>query len=163
MPYNINFIVENKPLGTAGSLNLFKFNKSENVIVTNCDVMLNHNYNQILQHHISKKNHITLVGAMKNFRIPYGICAFDRKGRLKSIKEKPSYDYLINSGFYIIKSSLFKLIPKNEYYDMDKFILKALKKNKIKIGIYPVHEEALKDIGQWDYYNKSLSRIRNKN
>ena len=66
---------------------------------------------------------------------------------LKRIEEKPAQNILVNTGCYIINSSLIKYIKKNQKIDMDTFISKLLKK-KIKIGIFPIQKEHWSDYGK---------------
>ena len=91
----------------------------------------------------------------KKYTIPYGTCEIGKDGIFKKILEKPSLDYLINTGFYITNSSNIELIPNNKKYDMTTFI-KDLVSEKRKIGIYPILEEDWVDIGQWPEYQKAI-------
>ena len=84
----IDFIDENKPLGTAGSLRFIKKFKKP-VFVTNCDILLKANYYDILQNHKKSKNDLTLVVSTKELSLPYGSCNLSKKGDLISIIEKP--------------------------------------------------------------------------
>ena len=53
------------------------------------------------------------------------------------MNEKPEFNYLINTGFYILKPDALEYL-KNNYKDMNQFIEKL--KNKKRIGVYPVPE-----------------------
>ena len=53
--YKISFIEESNPLGTAGSLFFLKKDKSKSYIVTNCDNMLNLNFENLINFHNEKK------------------------------------------------------------------------------------------------------------
>ena len=108
--YNINFHNENKPLGTAGSLKLTKTKSKKPIFVTNCDIIINSDYNLIMNYHIENKNDFTIIAATKKYTIPYGTCEIGKDGIFKKILEKPSLDYLINTGFYITNPSNIELI-----------------------------------------------------
>ena len=56
---NLNFIVEKNPLGTIGGLSLLKNFSSDNILVTNCDVIADLSYKNILQYHQQNKNNFT--------------------------------------------------------------------------------------------------------
>ena len=43
----------------------------------------------------------------------YGFCEV-KNGKLNSIKEKPKINFLANTGLYVIKKEILKLIPKNK-------------------------------------------------
>ena len=93
-----------------------------------------------MNYHIENKNDFTIIAATKKYTIPYGTCEIGKDGIFKKILEKPSLDYLINTGFYITNPSNIELIPSNKKYDMTTFI-KDLVSEKRKIGIYPILEE----------------------
>lgn len=158
--YNIDFFVEKKPLGTAGYLRNFLNKFSKPIIVTNCDILINEFYEDILSFHVQNKNDMTLIAATVDFNIPYGVCEIITKGNLKNINEKPTLNFLVNAGFYIINPKLLNLIPKNKYFDMDQFIKLVLKKRK-KIKVYPITQKNWIDVGQWDKYEKSIKKYKN--
>ena len=158
LDYDINFINEEKPLGTAGSLKLINFKNVSSLVVTNCDIIIKDDYYKIFKYHAENKNDITLVGSLQHFKIPYGVCKIENGGRLKSIMEKPEYDYLSNTGFYVLTKNILKLIPKNKYFDMTDLINRAIKEN-FKVGVYPVSDRSWLDIGQWEEYKKALNAL----
>ena len=53
--------------------------------------------------HQERGNAITLVGSMQHHTIPYGVCEIYKGGSLKKIIEKPEYDFLVNTGIYILR------------------------------------------------------------
>lgn len=155
----INFINEKKPLGTIGSLSLVPIKKlSDNIIISNCDVLIQGNYFNIYQHHIKKKLDMTILVSHKNYRIPYGSCQINNSGILKRIKEKPEYKHFVNIGFYMMKKNLVKLIPYNKRLEMNDFI-NLLKRKGKKIGVYPIDDSSWQDIGEWTEYQKTISVI----
>ena len=86
--------------------------------------------------------------------MPYGTCILNSKGLLVALKEKPTYNFLVNTGFYVLTPSILRFIRKNEYLDMDKFINFLLEK-KLKIGVYTLPEDSWLDFGQWDTFSNS--------
>jgi len=157
--YNIRYIEEKKPLGTAGSLRLFDINESiGSVFVTNCDIIVKTSYYDIYQFHIENDYDLTLVASDKEFILPYGTCVLNENGLLESIEEKPKYEFLINTGLYIIKTSLLKNIPENKQYDITHLIEDSILKEK-KIGVFPVNENSYFDTGDWAEYKKTLENL----
>ena len=77
---------------------------------------------------------------------------------LLKITEKPSYNFLANTGLYILNPEILDLIPDNKLYHMTSLISDARKKNK-KIGVFPVNEDVWIDIGQWVDYEKNISKF----
>lgn len=149
----VKFIEEKKPLGTAGSLSFFKKKNYNNIIVINCDSLINLNYANYLKYHIESNNDMTLVGCKMSYAFPYGICKFKENNTLLSeIEEKKKYNFFVNTGLYILKSKLVSF-KKNTKIDMNEFISILISKGK-NIGIYPIDENSWKDVGQWNDYNK---------
>ena len=143
--YKISYLEENKPLGTAGILHeLCKKNKK--YIISNCDIILEVDYGDLLKFHDSKKYDITIVASLQKDRIPYGVCKI-QNNQLQNIIEKPEKNYIANTGLYVVHSKVFKLIKKNENTSFVELINKALKK-KMSVGVYPVPSNAWLDFGQ---------------
>lgn len=154
------FVEEDEPLGTAGSLKLVTNLINTDFLVTNCDIMIEADYSDLYKHHKQNGYAITLVASAKNYRIPYGICEIENGGKLARIKEKPKFDFLVNTGLYVINPGVLDLIPTNEYFDMTDLI-QAVKNSGRDIGVYPVSESAWIDIGEWSEYKKSLEAFKN--
>jgi dTDP-glucose pyrophosphorylase len=155
--YKIHFVREIEPLGTIGSLKLLPKKLKYHIIVVNCDILINEDYSKILKFHADNKNDITLVASLKHFKIPYGVCK-TKNGDLVSINEKPEYDFLVNTGFYIINKPLLELIPDDIIFHATDLFHEAKEKG-YKIGVFPISDTAWIDIGEWEEYKKSLSKI----
>ena len=151
--YTVNFIHEKKPLGTAGGLKLLRNKVFTPFFVTNCDIIINADYNNIYKFHLKNKSDLTLVASNKQYQIPYGVCQISKKGSLYKLIEKPKYDYLVNTGLYIMNPKVLDLIPKNKFFNINN-LLNAIKRKKMKVGVYPINEESWSDVGQWSEYNK---------
>lgn len=146
-------ITEKIPLGTAGSLSLMKKYLKKTFFVINCDAIISCNYSSLYEFHKKNKSILTLVVSKKNNTIPYGLCKINLKGNLISIKEKPSFDFLANTGLYVMEPSAIKNIKKNHFLDMNKLIEQLLKKKK-KIGVFPINEDEWSDLGNWQSLKK---------
>ncbi len=158
--YKINFVTEKKPLGTIGGLKLLEQKLTSNFFLANCDILVDANYQDIFELHKSRNNDVTIVASIKEFNIPYGVCEIGKKGLLKNIKEKPNFQYLVNTGLYLVNKKIINLIPKNKYFDFTDLINVLLKKKK-KIGVFPIADQKWIDVGQWDIFEKNLKKIKN--
>ena len=154
--FTIKILNEKKPMGTASSLKLLSKIKKDNFFVTNCDVLFNLNYFDLLKFHSNNKNSITLVGAKKIINIPYGVCKTQSKNKLKKIEEKPSVNYTVSTGLYIVNTKILKLIPKNKEYNFDKFISDAIKR-KYRVGVYEIDDKSWIDVGDWSGFKKNIN------
>ena len=156
--YKIDFIEENKPLGTAGSLALLKGKIDTTFFVTNCDILIRNKYAGILDYHRKNRNLITLVAALKNYPIPYGVVEIEENGLLKNFLEKPEKTYLINSGFYIMEPEVLDMIPGEKYFQITELFEKIRSQNG-RIGVFPVSEKSWIDVGEWEVYLKYRSLL----
>lgn len=155
-PYKIDWVEECDFFGTAGSLNLLKGRLRDTFFVSNCDIILNADFADILKWHKSEKNIMTLLGCHKEVKIPYGVLELEH-GVLKDFKEKPNFDVIINTGVYVIEPEVISLIPDNRFMDMN--VLIGLAARKGKVSVYPIGEGWF-DVGQWDEYANSLKELK---
>lgn len=156
--YNIKYIDEDKPLGTAGALKFVENAFKKPFFVANCDILIKADYSEIYDFHTAGRYDITLVASMQHYQIPYGVCEISKGGDLIKINEKPEYDFLVNTGMYILSPEILSLIPKNEFYHIT-HLIKDVKNQGGKIGVYPVSEKSWIDIGQMEEYKKGIKII----
>lgn len=156
--YKISFVDEHIPLGTAGSLWYLMGKFTKPFIVTNCDIIINVDYANLYDFHLKGGYDVSLVASTKEFVIPYGTCELNEDGHLSHINEKPKFDFLINTGLYVLKPDVLKLIPKNKFYHITHLIEEAKNQNK-KIGVFPIDEGAWVDVGQWTEYKKAIELL----
>lgn len=90
LPFKINFIDEEKPLGTGGALKYLENKIKSCFFVSNCDIIIKDNYATIVDFHKSGNFDITLVGSMQHFTLPYGVCKINNNGNLSVIIENPN-------------------------------------------------------------------------
>ncbi len=153
----IEYLEEDFPLGTAGSLSLIREKLKDPVIVINGDVLTRTNLNKLLDFHRNKDADATLCVQQHEFKFPYGVVQVDGIN-LNSFEEKPSYINLINTGIYVINPKLIANIPQNKYMDMPSLLIKS-RAAQSKVIVYPIHEywidvgrpESLKKVNSdWD-------------
>ena len=120
--YSISFIDEKEPLGTAGSLKYLAGKFDSPFFVTNCDIIIEEDYSSLYKFHIENNNDITLVASAKEYVIPYGTCELNNEGYLSHINEKPTYDFLINTGLYILNPEILDFIPNDTFYHITHLI-----------------------------------------
>lgn len=155
--YHVEYFQEDKPLGTAGSLHLLKEKINSTFFVSNCDIIIDEDYSEILKYHRANGNEITVVAALKTISIPYGTLETGDQGLLKSIHEKPEMTYKINTGMYILEPGLINEIPKGEFYHIT-FLIEKLIHSGRKVGVFPINEGSWTDIGNWDEYMKYIKK-----
>lgn len=159
--HNVRFVWEDKPCGTAGGIRLASREmNAPHFFVSNCDILIKADYHDIYNLHISNCNDITIVGSMKHFIVPYGVLEVKNGGFLSGISEKPEYDFLVNTGMYVVKREVIEHIPEDTKYDFTELIEKV-RSNGGKIGVYPVGQHSWVDIGQWQEYHEAIKNFDN--
>lgn len=153
--YNISFFKEEKPLGTIGSVSLLKDKISTPFFVSNCDIIIDQDFRDVYKYHCKNKNDITIVTAIKSFKIPYGVIETGKDGLMQGLSEKPELTYMINTGVYILQPELIGEIPENEFYHITQLIEKVRSKGG-KVGCFPVSENSWSDMGEWSEYLKMV-------
>ncbi|BBM87741.1 nucleotidyltransferase family protein [Candidatus Uabimicrobium amorphum] len=157
--YNIHYVEEDKPLGTAGSLSLIpKEDFQETFFISNCDILVKGNYSSMLKYHKDNKNKITLITSLKHFTIPYGVINISNDGDVKEIIEKPEYDFLVNTGMYIVEPECLNEIPRDTFFHITDLIQRCLDIG-YRIGTYPVSEKSWLDMGQMKEMENMLKSL----
>lgn len=159
--YEITYVEEDKPLGTGGSLHLIERKFDKPIIISNCDILIHADYEDIYKYHLESKNDMTIVSALKNILVPYGVIHSKENGGVFSIEEKPKLSYFINTGMYIINPDVIKLIPKDTFYHMTDLADKLLE-NGQKVGMYPISEDSFLDMGEFEEMNRMEKKLNLK-
>ncbi|MDB4794723.1 nucleotidyltransferase family protein [bacterium] len=157
--YKVQFIDEQEPLGTAGSLRFLNGKFNQPFFVTNCDIIIKADYKSLYEFHKKGGYDLTLVASAKEYVIPYGTCELNSDGNLSHINEKPKYDFLINTGLYVLNPDLLRLIPKDKFFHITHLIENAKDQGK-KVGVFPIDDDAWIDIGQWAEYKKTMDTFK---
>lgn len=154
--YDISFFEETKPLGTIGSVSLLKGKINTPFFVSNCDIIIDQDYRDVYEYHRNNHNDLTIVTAVKSFRIPYGVIETGEDGLMTGLQEKPEQMYMINTGVYILNPELIDEIPEGEFFHIT-HLMEKIKARGGRIGCFPVSEHAWKDMGEWPEYLKMIN------
>ena len=149
---SIEYLEEEKPLGTAGALKLLPKNLNNSLLVLNGDVLTDLNISNLIKFHIEHDSQATICVREYLQNIPFGVVSLDGEQVLE-IKEKPSFRHYINGGVYVLNPEIVKLISNGVKVDMPDLINLALDKN-YKVSAYPIHEYWL-DVGIPETFKKA--------
>lgn len=150
---NIEYIREEKRLGTAGALSLIEKKKiTAPVMVMNGDLLTRLNFKRMLDYHIEGNYLMTIGSTSYEYMVPYGVLQVNDH-QVLDIVEKPTQKYFINGGFYVLNPQVVKEIPYNTYYDMTDVIKNVLDQG-ISVGCFPIREFWL-DIGRPADYQRA--------
>lgn len=157
-PYEIVYADEEQPLGTGGGLSMLKGKINGTFVLSNCDILIDADYEKIYQYHKSKNNVITMVCSVKNIKIPYGVIELDGDGHIASMHEKPEFSFITNTGMYFVESRVIDEIEANTPIGFPD-IIEKYKSAGENIGVFPISETGWMDMGQLDELEKMRSRI----
>lgn len=153
--YDVEFFMEEKPLGTIGSVSLLKGKITTPFFVSNCDSINEQDYRDVYDYHISNKNDMTIVTMVKSFKIPYGVIETGEDGLMIDLKEKPEQTYQVNTGVYILNPEVINEIPEGEFFHIT-HLMEKVKTRGGRVGCFPVSEHSWKDMGEWPEYLKMI-------
>ena len=149
---NIDYVLEQKRMGTAGALSLLKERPSEPFFVMNGDLLTNVNFEHIFNYHMLNKATATMCVREYDYEVPYGVVKMN-DNKIIEIAEKPVQKFFVSAGIYMLSPEILDLIPQDEFYDMPTLFEKAIAQNKNVIS-FPIHEYWI-DIGRLEEYQKA--------
>ncbi len=156
--YNIEYIMEEKPLGTGGGLSLIDSNNiGECFFLTNCDTIIDADYEEIYKYHVDSGNTITIVAAACKYTIPYGVIK-RKEDCFVEMEEKPSLNFLINTGMYLVNREVLKIVPERAI-SFPEIIDIVKNSGNNRIGIYSIEEEAFMDMGRIEELEKMTAKL----
>jgi dTDP-glucose pyrophosphorylase/CBS domain-containing protein len=148
----IKYTLEGKRLGTAGALSLIDFEMNAPFFVVNGDVLTAINFEDFLNYHQVNNSDATMCIKKFQFDVPYACVEFNSQMDLTGLKEKPSFDYFVNTGMYILEPGILKEIPKESFFDMPQLFEQVISKN-YKTKVFSMEEYWL-DLGKPEDFNK---------
>lgn len=156
--YEVYYADEVRPLGTGGGLSLLKGEIDSTFILTNCDIIIEENYEKIYDYHQKENNLITMVCSLKNIKIPYGVIEISEAGEIEEMKEKPEFSFFANTGMYVVEPRVINELENDTAIGFPD-IIEKYKQSGEKIGVYPISENAWLDMGQLDEMEKMRRRL----
>lgn len=142
---SIKYLIENEPLGTAGSLRFLPNFITEPFLVLNGDVLTHLNPSQLLRFHSEHNAKATLGVRSHELTVPFGVVQANGL-ELAGFEEKPIYRRLVNAGVYVIDPQLLPLLPLHQSTDMPSLLLAAQQAGH-RVLVCPIHEYWI-DVGR---------------
>jgi dTDP-glucose pyrophosphorylase/CBS domain-containing protein len=144
----IDYVNEDKPLGTAGALTLAE-PWTSTLLVMNGDIHTRMNYRQMLAFHREAGALMTVAVRKYDFKVPYGV--IETHGiEIRALKEKPTLEFFVNAGIYLLEPGVREHLNGGERLDMTELIDRLLMAKR-RVVSFPVSEYWI-DIGQQDDY-----------
>lgn len=130
----IDFVEEEKPTGTAGSLASVPGLRGT-FLVMNGDILTSLDYRALLAHHHAQKSVLTIGMHAKDIKIDLGVIQTDATGQVTGYIEKPTLSYGVSMGIYVYSEEALALIRPGEYLDFPSLVLRLLADGK-KVATY---------------------------
>jgi len=155
---NIQYSVEESPLGTAGSVRLASDALDETFLVISGDALCDIDLRQIVDFHKEKGAAVTIGLKSVDNPLEFGIVVTDEDGKVERFLEKPSWGQVfsdtINTGIYVLEPEVLKHVPTDRPYDFSKELFPLLLEMGRPIYGY-VCEGYWQDIGNLDQYRQA--------
>ena len=113
----IQYLREQKRLGTAGALGLLPEKPGLPFIVTNADLLTKEDYGRMLDQHQASGAQATMAVRDFEMQVPFGVVR-ESQGRIQSLQEKPVQRFTVNAGIYVLSPDALDLVPREEFFDM---------------------------------------------
>jgi dTDP-glucose pyrophosphorylase len=142
---SIEYLREEKALGTGGALSLLPGDIDHPIVVMNGDQVTQADIGKMLEAHAREE-----VAAMIGIRhyqveIPFGVVRHEG-GRLIDLQEKPTLHHLVNTGIYVLSPEVISLVPTEDEFPITT-LFELLLAQKKPIGVHYVEEDWI-DVGR---------------
>lgn len=149
----IEYVHEEKRMGTAGALSLIRESLVEPFFVMNADLLTNINFEHMHDYHLAHDAVATMAVREYDFQVPYGVVNV-QNGRIASIEEKPIHKFFVSAGIYLLSPQVLAHIPNDEFFDMPTLFEKLIAGKKNSAVSFPIREYWL-DIGRISDYERA--------
>ena len=161
---NIQYIIEEKPLGTAGALYYLKEKIQGDFVFVFGDLLLDIDWNRFVGFHKKNNGLITLYGHPNSHPYDSDVIVSDENNRVikiepKNIKRDFYYHNFVNAGIYCMSSIILDAVKNPEKTDLEKKIITE-EINKGRVYAYR-STEYIKDIGTPKRLNSAYQDIKN--
>jgi len=153
---DLNYVSEERPLGTAGALRLLEA-RDEPLLILNGDILTKVDFRAMLDFHNEHHADLTVGVREYDFQVPYGV--IETQGtRVIGVNEKPVYKFFVNAGIYLLQPALEEFIPSAERFDMTDLIEKLISGGRTVVS-FPIMEYWL-DIGRIADYERAQEDVK---
>ncbi len=156
----IDYTMEDKALSTMGPLTLVE-DLPKNFLVMNGDVLTDLNFSEFYDNHVNTESVFTIASHRRSERIDYGLLHHNDSGKLVKFEEKPSYEFLVSMGVYMVNKEVMEYIPKDTFFGFDHLMYKLLEVNN-PATVYEYGGFWL-DIGRPSDYELATQKVNDPN
>ncbi len=154
---SIEYIQEEKPLGTAGAISLLKEIGTDYLLLMNSDLFTDADFEDLYLQTLENKAELGAASVSYSVKVPYGIFTENNK-KITGLKEKPTITSYANSGIYILHKKLFRLIPEDTFFNITDLMNLMIEQN-LPIIHNPIIGYWI-DIGQHQDYENAQEIVK---
>ena len=159
---NIQYSLEETPLGTGGSVKNAQEYLDDTFLVISGDAMTDFDLTAIIKYHREKKAIATLTLYHVPNPLEYGVVILDETGHVRQFQEKPSWGEVfsdtINTGIYVLEPKALDYFPSGKVFDFSQDLFPLLLKNGDPIYGY-VATGYWTDVGSFQEYMRACADV----
>jgi len=149
---SIEYCHEPEPLGTIGAIRLIENHLDDTFLVLNGDLITDLALPDLIKSHHASQSPLTIATTTATSYVDYGVIETEDQ-RVTSFLEKPTHEFLVSMGIYVMDPTIIDYIPKNVPYGFDN-LMHALLQKDIPINTYQ-HNGQWLDIGRVEDFAKA--------
>ena len=141
----IEYLREEKPLGTGGALSLLPAVPTDPILVLNGDLLTQFDVGSLLAFHTSGRYCATVGVHEYTHTVPFGVVDLE-DDQIVQIREKPSEVWLTNAGIYVLDPAIVARVPRSSDYPLPALIEECLER-KDPVGAFRIEADWI-DVGR---------------
>lgn len=150
---DISYSREEMPLGTAGPLVLIP-DLTETFLLMNGDLLTTLDYTAMVQFHRESAAIATVGLFRKQVNVDLGVIKVRDDNYIVDYIEKPTFDYEVSMGIYVMEPEILQYIPYGEHFDLPDLIKILIADRQPVIGYH--FDGYWLDIGRKDDYDLAV-------
>jgi len=128
---HIDYLREEKPLGTAGPLGLLEPLAEDRLLVVNGDTLTDLDFGGLFERH-DPSDAMTVAVSRRDVELRFGVAEADGEDRLVDYKEKPVLSYTAGMGVYVVtERARREYLRAPEPIDMPELIQRLLRNDEV--------------------------------
>ncbi len=143
----IDYLREDKPLGTGGALALLPELPAEPLLVLNGDLVTQADIGSLFAFHRRGEYEATVAVRQYCHTIPFG-CVEVGGDQVTQIEEKPVLTRLVNAGIYVLNREIIARVPREQDYPITSLLEQTINSGR-RVGAWQILDDWV-DVGQHD-------------
>ena len=148
----VRYVDEHTPLGTAGALGYVKHEVQGPLLTMNGDILTKLDFRSFYNCHVAGGAAVTLGVREDRYQIPFGLVE-TRNGLVTQIHEKPTHEYLVSAGIYVMSRETVGLVTPGQRLDVPDLINEVVRRGG-DVRYHVIREKWI-DIGAMEDFQRA--------